>query len=80
MSDEGVSVFNAHANKEFTLRAMLLCTVDDFPAYGNLSGYKNKWKKACPICIDDMKSTWIPKCKHVFHAPSKVPPSRSPIS
>ena len=66
MWDEGVSVFDAYANEEFTLRAMLLCTVNDFPAYGNLSGYKNKGKKACPICIDDMEFTWIPKCKHLF--------------
>ena len=29
MWDEGVFVFNAHANKEFTLRAILLCTVND---------------------------------------------------
>ncbi|XP_057250629.1 uncharacterized protein LOC130591359 [Beta vulgaris subsp. vulgaris] len=40
--DEGVSVFDAHANEMFTLRAMLFCTINDFPAYGNLSGYKNK--------------------------------------
>ena len=64
--DEGVFIFDAHANEEFTLRAMLLCTVNDFPTYGNLSGYKKKRKKACLICIDDMESTSIPKCKHVF--------------
>ena len=39
--DEGVFVFDAHANKEFTLRAMLLCTVNDFLAYGILSRCKN---------------------------------------
>ena len=49
-----------------TLRAMLLCIVNDFSAYGNLSGCKKKGKKACPICIDDMESTWISKCKHVL--------------
>lgn len=56
MWDEGVSVFNAHKNEMFTLRATLMWTVNDFPAYGNLSGYKNKGKKACPIFIDDMPS------------------------
>ncbi|XP_048502844.1 uncharacterized protein LOC125498643 [Beta vulgaris subsp. vulgaris] len=64
--DEGVSVLDAHTNEMFTLRAMLFCTINDFLAYGNLSGYKNKGKKACPICIDDMESTWISKCKHVY--------------
>ena len=49
MWDEGVSVFDAHANVEFTLCATLLCTVNGFLAYDNLSGYKNKGKKSCPI-------------------------------
>ncbi|XP_074300605.1 uncharacterized protein LOC141631892 [Silene latifolia] len=40
------------AKEDFTLRAMLLCTINDFPAYGNLSGYSVKGKKACPICDD----------------------------
>ena len=74
MWDEGVSVFDSHANEEFTLCAMLLCTVNDFLAYGNLLGYKNKRKKACPICLDDMESTCIPKWKHVFmHHPNFLP-------
>ncbi|XP_056689994.1 uncharacterized protein [Spinacia oleracea] len=38
MWDKGVSVFDAHANETFRLRAMLFCTINDFPAYGNLSG------------------------------------------
>ncbi|XP_056698036.1 uncharacterized protein [Spinacia oleracea] len=38
MWDEEVSVYDAHANEMFTLRAMLFCTINDFPAYGNLSG------------------------------------------
>lgn len=51
----------------FTLRAILICTINDFPAYKNLFGYKNKGIKACPICIDDMQSTYLPQChKHVF--------------
>ncbi|XP_010696473.1 uncharacterized protein LOC104908998 [Beta vulgaris subsp. vulgaris] len=61
-----VSVFDAHANEMFTLRAMLFCTINDFTAYDNLFGYKNKGKKACPICMDDMESTFIPNCKHVY--------------
>ena len=66
MWDKGVFMFDAYANEEFTLCAILLCIVNDFSAYGNLLGYKNKGEKACPICIDDIESTWIPKYKHVF--------------
>ena len=67
--------FEYHHIKELSLHMlmrsshyvkMLLCTVNDLLSYGKLLGYKNKGKKACPICIDDLESTWIPKCKHVF--------------
>jgi len=34
--DEGVEVFDAHEKANFNLRAMLFCTINDFPAYGNL--------------------------------------------
>ncbi|MBK5591046.1 hypothetical protein JJ728_23120, partial [Salmonella enterica subsp. enterica serovar Typhi] len=48
--DEGEPVFDAYREEMFTLRAMLFCTINDFPAYGNLSGYSVKGHKACPIC------------------------------
>jgi len=35
---------------------MLFCTINDFPAYGNLLGYSVKGKKACPICEKDTDS------------------------
>jgi hypothetical protein len=55
--NEGVPMFDAHTNSNFTLRAMVFCTINDFPAYGNLSGYKTKGEQACPICEEDMKPT-----------------------
>nr|XP_021861027.1 uncharacterized protein LOC110800050 [Spinacia oleracea] len=54
-----VSMFDAHTNSSFTLRAMVFCTINDFPAYGNLSGYKTKGEQAFPICEEDMKPTWL---------------------
>ncbi|XP_058746192.1 uncharacterized protein LOC131619068 [Vicia villosa] len=51
--EEGVDVFDAHSGEQFNMRAMLFCTINDFPAYGNLSGYKVKGHKACPICEKD---------------------------
>ena len=47
---EGVEVFDAVSREHFKMHAMLLCTINDFPAYGNLSGYSVKGHKACPIC------------------------------
>ncbi|CAL9024675.1 unnamed protein product [Prunus brigantina] len=49
-------VYDAHNGEYFTLRAALMWTINDFPAYGNLSGYVVKGYKACPICGDDTPS------------------------
>ncbi|XP_074314262.1 uncharacterized protein LOC141649472 [Silene latifolia] len=48
--DEGVEVYDAYHGETFNLRTMVFCTINDFPAYGNLSGYTMKGAKACPIC------------------------------
>ncbi|KAI5343682.1 hypothetical protein L3X38_011558 [Prunus dulcis] len=49
-------VYDAHNGEYFTLRAALMWTINDFPAYGNLSGCVVKVYKACPICGDDTPS------------------------
>jgi len=33
---------------------MVFCTINDFLAYGNLSGYSVKGHHACPICEGNM--------------------------
>jgi len=38
------------------MHAMLVCTINDFPAYGNLLGYSVKGHKACPICKEESAS------------------------
>ncbi|KAJ9542915.1 hypothetical protein OSB04_029421 [Centaurea solstitialis] len=52
----GIQVYDAYINESFRLRAMVFCTINDFPAYRNLSGYSTKAAKACPICEDDTYS------------------------
>ncbi|XP_027915741.1 uncharacterized protein LOC114175171 [Vigna unguiculata] len=42
--EEGVDVYDSYSQELFCLRAMLFCTINDFPAYGNLSGYSVKGK------------------------------------
>ncbi|KAI5336548.1 hypothetical protein L3X38_015816 [Prunus dulcis] len=49
-------VYDAHNGEYFTLRAALMWTINDFPAYVNLSGCVVKGYKACPICGDDTPS------------------------
>ncbi|XP_031120919.1 uncharacterized protein LOC116024158 [Ipomoea triloba] len=61
--NEGVPVYDAYSRSSFTLRAMIFCTINDFPAYGNLSGYTTKGAKACPICEDETPSLWLSNSK-----------------
>jgi len=51
--DNGVLVFDVFCKETFQMRAMLFCTINDFPAYGNLSGYSVKGHHVCPICQED---------------------------
>ncbi|XP_056697557.1 uncharacterized protein [Spinacia oleracea] len=55
--EKGVEVFDGSRNEMFNLRAMLFCTMQDYPAYGNLSGYTVKGECACPICEDGWKGS-----------------------
>jgi len=51
--DEGVEVFDTYEKVNFNFRALLFCTINDFLAYGNLSGYSVKGHHACPICKEN---------------------------
>ena len=51
--DEGVVVFDACRKESFEMRAMLFCTINDFPAYWNLNEYSVKGHHACPICEEN---------------------------
>ncbi|XP_071739374.1 uncharacterized protein [Rutidosis leptorrhynchoides] len=51
-----IHVYDAYKKEYFQLRAMLFCTINDFPAYGNLSGYSTKGKNACPIYEENTHS------------------------
>ncbi|XP_074300581.1 uncharacterized protein LOC141631860 [Silene latifolia] len=55
----GVEVFDANTSSRFQMHAMLYCTINDFPAYGNLSGYRLKTDKGCPVCGDETESDWL---------------------
>ncbi|XP_024046507.1 uncharacterized protein LOC112100875 [Citrus clementina] len=56
--DVGVEAYDAYKKEFFNLRAVLLWTINDFPAYGNLAGCTVKGYYACPYCGEDM-----PKCR-----------------
>jgi hypothetical protein len=57
----GVRTYDASKKNNFQMRAQLMWTINDFPAYANLSGWPNKGEKACPVC---MHLTWSKQLKH----------------
>ncbi|XP_074342221.1 uncharacterized protein LOC141679687 [Apium graveolens] len=61
--DKGVTVFDSYSQSNLNLRAMIFCTISDFPGYGNLSGYPIKGDKACPICEEDTNTHRLNNCK-----------------
>ncbi|CAM8934354.1 unnamed protein product [Rhodiola kirilowii] len=52
----GVDTYNANRKQSFTLRAALMWTVSDFPAYAMLSGWSTQGKLGCPYCMDYTKT------------------------
>jgi len=55
----GVQTFDVTSRKYFTMRSALMWTINDFPAYGDLSGWSTHGRKACPCCMHETQSTWL---------------------
>ncbi|WJX83272.1 hypothetical protein P8452_65944 [Trifolium repens] len=53
---EGVVTYDISRKKNFKMKAALMWTINDFPAYGMLSGWGTHGKLACPICMEDTKA------------------------
>jgi Transposase family tnp2/Domain of unknown function (DUF4218)/Transposase-associated domain len=49
---EGVLTYDISLSQNFTMRAALMWTINDFPAYGMLSGWQTSGKLACPVCLE----------------------------
>ncbi|BBH05136.1 hypothetical protein Prudu_016440 [Prunus dulcis] len=54
----GVRTYDKSTGKMFTLRAAVMWTVNDFPAYAMVSGWSTKGYMACPVCKEDVTSGW----------------------
>ena len=57
--DLRVEAYDASNNQTFQMRAALLWTISDFPAYAMLSGWSTKGKLACPCCNYGTSSTYL---------------------
>ena len=45
---DGVETYDSHKKQNFQMRAALMWTINDFPAYGMLSGWSTHGLLACP--------------------------------
>nr|AAX96657.1 transposon protein, putative, CACTA, En/Spm sub-class [Oryza sativa Japonica Group] len=57
--NEGTRTWDAYAQEYFNLHAILFCTINDYPALGNLSGQTVKGKWACSECMEETRSKWL---------------------
>ncbi|GKA68408.1 hypothetical protein Tco_0768325, partial [Tanacetum coccineum] len=65
--ETGFNIYEAFKKERFQLFAMIYCTIYDFPAYGNLSGYGTKGEKACPICEKNTHSQWLTNSRKTIY-------------
>ena len=54
--EAGVETYDISTKSNFKMRAALMWTINDFPAYGMLSGWNTSGKLACPYCMGKTKS------------------------
>jgi len=50
----GIETYDAYSGQNIHHHAALMWTINDFPAYGNLSGWSIKGYRACPVCNEDV--------------------------
>ncbi|XP_062080666.1 uncharacterized protein LOC133785450 [Humulus lupulus] len=76
---KGVYTYDVSTKKFFNLKVMLLWTINDFPAYGNLAGCATKGKYGCPICGENSNVVWLKHskkisfCNHIQFLPQHHP-------
>ncbi|XP_057770744.1 uncharacterized protein LOC130990533 [Salvia miltiorrhiza] len=52
----GVLTYDVSLKQNFNMRAALLWTISDFPAYSMLSGWSTAGRLACPHCMDETEA------------------------
>jgi len=52
----GALTYDISRKQNFVMRAALMWTINDFPAYGMLSGWSTHGKLACPYCMENNKA------------------------
>ena len=62
----GVRTFDVSTKRHLIMLAQLMWTINDFPAYADLSGWPKRGVKACPYCMYSTRSTWLKHGKKIL--------------
>ncbi|XP_058775279.1 uncharacterized protein LOC131649536 [Vicia villosa] len=57
--ESGIETYDSSMNQTFQMRAALLWTISDYPAYAMLSGWSTKGKLACACCKSNNNSLYL---------------------
>ncbi|XP_028084013.1 uncharacterized protein LOC114285184 [Camellia sinensis] len=57
--EDGVVMYDTSTRASFRMHAIVMWTINDFPAYGNLSRWSTKGYLACPNCNENVSSQWL---------------------
>ncbi|XP_068339217.1 uncharacterized protein [Pyrus communis] len=63
----GIPTYDAYSNQSFTMKAAVLWTISDFPAYGMLSRWSTHGYKACPHYMHDKESIYLPESRKICY-------------
>jgi hypothetical protein len=56
----GALTYDISRKQNFVMRSASMWTINDFPAYGMLSGWSTHGKLACPYCMENNKAFTLP--------------------
>jgi len=56
LSSSRALTYDILSKQNFVMRAALMWTINDFPAYGMVSGWSTHGKLACPYCMENNKA------------------------
>ena len=63
--EEGVLMWDAHAEEHLNLLVLLFVTTNNWPALSNLSGHSNKGYRACTHYLEQTDSTYLKHCRKI---------------
>ncbi|CAH9138523.1 unnamed protein product [Cuscuta epithymum] len=55
----GTPTYDVSSDKMFIMKAAIIWTISDFPAYGMLSGWRTHDLMGCPICMEKSGANWL---------------------